>query len=159
MEGVKSQPPREAACRAASGSISQSEVRAYFDSVAPRWNELRQGYFPEEVRAEVIRRLAPHPDMRVADIGSGTGFLAAGLAPLVAEVHCIDSSPAMLEQAREGLKDFSNVRYNLSDGQSLPLAEGSFDAVVANMFLHHALDPASGFRRWLGFSGREDGSF
>lgn len=90
----------------------------------------------------MLRRLAPDQDLRVADVGSGTGFLAAGLAPVVAQVSCVDASPRMLEQARENLKAFANVRYLLSDGERLPLADGSVDAVVANMFLHHAPDPA-----------------
>ena len=41
------------------------------------------------------------PEMVVADIGSGTGFMAAGLAPLVARVYAIDASAAMLEAGRE----------------------------------------------------------
>ncbi len=125
---------------------ASAEVRAYFDAVAPQWDELREGYFPEEVRAEVLRRLDPQPDMLVADVGSGTGFLAAGLAPLVAEVHCVDASAGMLDQARENLEGFANVRYHQAAGESIPIPDGTLDAVVANMYLHHAPDPAKALR-------------
>jgi|GEM_PF-4879452 len=32
-------------------------VREYFDRVAPQWEQLRQGYFTEQVREEVVRRV------------------------------------------------------------------------------------------------------
>lgn len=67
-------------------------ARSYFDRVAPEWNRLRSGYFGEDVRQEALRRVAPRAHMEVADVGSGTGFLAEGLAPRVAKVHCIDVS-------------------------------------------------------------------
>jgi arsenite methyltransferase len=129
-----------AAC--CSGAPTVEQVRGYFDEIAGQWDALRTGFFTDEVRAEVLRRLVPHPDMRVADVGSGTGFLAAGLAPLVARVTCVDASAGMLDQARENLKSFANVRYRQSDGERLPLDDGSVDAIVANMYLHHAPDPA-----------------
>ncbi len=118
------------------------QARDYFDRIADKWDTLRSGYFTEEVRAEVLRRLVPHPDMRVVDVGAGTGFLAIGLAPLVARVHCVDASAAMLDQARRNLAAHANVRYHVSDGERLPLPDASVDAVVANMYLHHAPDPA-----------------
>ncbi len=118
------------------------QVRDYFDQVADKWDALRTGYFTEDVRAEVLRRLVAHPDMRVADVGAGPGFLAAGIAPVVARVHCVDSSAAMLDRAKANLAAFANVRYHVSDGERLPLPDGSVDAVVANMYLHHAPDPS-----------------
>ena len=39
------------------------------------------------------------PSMTVADVGAGTGFIAAGLAPLVKHVHVLDGSAAMLDRS------------------------------------------------------------
>jgi ubiquinone/menaquinone biosynthesis C-methylase UbiE len=86
------------------------------------------------------------PEMTVADIGCGTGFIAAGLAPLVRQVIALDGSPAMLDQARQNLKHFPNIIFQQADGLSLPLPDWSVDAVFANMYLHHCPDPLAAIR-------------
>lgn len=117
-------------------------VQEYFDRVAPQWEQMRQGYFTEQVREEMVRRLGPQPTMRVADVGCGTGFLAEVFAPLVAEVHCLDASAGMLAEAQRRLGRYPNLRFHQADGAHLPLPEGSVEAAVANMYLHHAPNPA-----------------
>ena len=117
-------------------------VRAYFDQVAEEWDEMRAGYFTAAVREMAMAKAYLRPEMVVADVGCGTGFMAEALAPLVARVHAIDSSPEMLRVAQRQLAQFDNVEYHLVEGQVLPLPEASLDALFANMFLHHAPDPA-----------------
>jgi arsenite methyltransferase len=114
---------------------------AYFERVADQWDSLRAGYFKEAVREAAIARAYLRPEMVVADIGTGTGFMAVGLAPLVSQVYAVDGSPAMLEAARRNLVTFANVIYRLADGGSLPFEDGSLDVVFANMYLHHCPDP------------------
>lgn len=121
-------------------------VGEYFDRVAPRWDELREGFFGDVVREEVLRRLGEAARGTVVDVGCGSGFLAAGLAPLAAEVHCVDASAAMLAAARQKLSSFANVRYYRADGASLPLAARTVEAAVANMYLHHCPDPRLALR-------------
>ena len=115
--------------------------REYFGRVARQWDRMRQEYFSDEVREAAIARAGLTSDMVAADVGSGTGFIAAGLAPLVKEVICIDSSPEMLEVARQNLAGFPNVRFEVADGSCLPLPAESVDAAFANMYLHHMPDP------------------
>ena len=62
-----------------------------------------------------------HPDMIVADVGAGTGFVTAGLAPLTKQVYVLDGSSAMLKLAREKLSAFQNLIFQEADGLSLPL--------------------------------------
>lgn len=119
---------------------------AYFERTAEQWDTLRAGYFTEAVRATAIAKAYLRPEMTVADVGAGTGFMAAGLAPLVHEVHVLDGSAAMLAVARRNLAAFSNVIFHEADGQALPLPDGSLDAVFANMYLHHCSDPAAAIR-------------
>ena len=114
----------------------------YFDQVAGEWDNIRAGYFTEAVRESAIAKAYLRPEMAVADVGAGTGFMAAGLAPLVSQVHVIDGSTAMLEVARQNLSQYSNIEYHAADGGSIPLASGSIDVVFANMYLHHCPDPA-----------------
>ncbi len=121
-------------------SMTQASAE-YFEKVAGEWDSLRTGYFGEAVRDAAIARAYLRPEMVVADIGSGTGFMAAGLAPLVAQVYAVDGSAAMLEVGRQNLSGFSNVEHRLADGAALPFEDASLDAVFANMYLHHCPDP------------------
>jgi arsenite methyltransferase len=114
---------------------------AYFERVAGRWDALRSGYFSEAVREAAIAKAYLRPEMVVADVGSGTGFLAAALAPLVRRVYVLDGSPAMLAVAQVNLKEFDNLVYQQAESTALPLPDGSLDAVFANMYLHHCPDP------------------
>jgi arsenite methyltransferase len=113
----------------------------YFDQVAGKWDQLRSGYFTEAVRKTAIQKAYLRSDMDVADVGAGTGFLSAGLAPLVRKVYALDGSAAMLEVARQNLRDFENIVFQKAEGLALPLADASLDAVFANMYLHHCEDP------------------
>jgi arsenite methyltransferase len=121
----------------------------YFQKVAGDWDNLRSGYFSEEVRSAAIAKAYLGPEMVVADIGSGTGFIAAGLAPLVRKAIVLDGSPAMLEVARKNLAQFNNIEYHLAESQSLPLPDGSVDAAFANMYLHHCPDPLAAIQEMV----------
>jgi arsenite methyltransferase len=121
----------------------------YFQRIAGQWDAIRAGYFTESVREAAIRKVDLRPDMVVADVGAGTGFMAAGLAPLVKKVFVLDGSPAMLEIARQNLKDFDNLVFQQSDGLSLPLPDESLEAVFANMYLHHMPDPLAAIREMV----------
>ncbi len=68
----------------------------YFERVAGKWDDLRSGYFSEEVRKSAFAKAYLRPEMVVADVGAGTGFMAEGLAALVYQVHVLDGSAAMI---------------------------------------------------------------
>jgi arsenite methyltransferase len=121
----------------------------YFEKVASDWDKMRKGYFTEAVREAAIHKAHLHPEMTVADVGAGTGFIALGLAPLVKHVHVLDGSSAMLDEARRNLAAFDNVEFHDADGLSLPLPDASMDAVFANMYLHHCPDPLAAIREMV----------
>lgn len=123
--------------------------KTYFDHVAKEWDQQRSEYFTEAVRESAIRKAYLHPDMVVADVGAGTGFISAGLAPLVRRVHLIDGSEKMLEVAKANLSHYQNLEFHLADGQSIPLPDGSLDAIFANMYLHHCPDPLISIREMV----------
>jgi arsenite methyltransferase len=122
---------------------------SYFEKVASQWDDLRTGYFTEAVRKSAIAKAYLHPEMIVADVGAGTGFVAAGLAPLVKKVYILDGSAAMLDIARQNLAQFSNLEFEQADGLTLPLPDASLDAAFANMYLHHCPDPLAAIREMV----------
>ena len=78
-------------------------VKEFFESVAGDWDEIRATFY----NAGVIDALADHAAIgttsTVVDVGTGTGFVAAGLAFRRASLIGVDHSPAMLRVARENL--------------------------------------------------------
>jgi arsenite methyltransferase len=122
---------------------TRAPSREYFDTIAGDWDQLRTGYFSEGVREEIARRLDPRPAWIVADVGSGTGFVASTLVGHVAEVHCVDASAEMLKVAQQRLGGKPGSRFHQAAGDRLPFGDGSLDGVVTNMYLHHTPDPAA----------------
>ncbi len=121
----------------------------YFQQIAGQWDQISAGYFGKPIRDAAIAKAYLRPEMAVADIGAGTGFMAAGLAPLVKRVYVVDGSAAMLDVAKKNLAQFNNVEYHEADGSSLPFPEESLDAIFANMYLHHTMDPLAAIREMV----------
>jgi arsenite methyltransferase len=128
---------------------STNSSSEYFQKIASDWDEISAGYFGPAIHRAAIRRAFLRPEMAVADIGSGTGFLAAALAPLVKRVYAVDASPAMLEIARKNLAQFDNIEFHEADGLTLPFPDESLDAVFANMYLHHMPDPLAAIQEMV----------
>ncbi|BCY17220.1 hypothetical protein hrd7_10690 [Leptolinea sp. HRD-7] len=123
-----------------------TDSRSYFAEVAEQWDEIRSGYFTEHMRDAAIKKAKAASQGVVADIGTGTGFVAAGLAPHAKKVYGFDASPAMLDVARRNLAGYANVELMESPGDHLPLPDNTLDGVFANMFLHHAPEPLNAIK-------------
>ena len=124
---------------------SAKDVQAFFERVATDWDTMRLAYYDERVIEKMAKVANIDESSEIADVGTGTGFVAAGLAPRVKRVIGIDNAAAMLRAARENLDSLgvSNVELLIGDLAELPLADHSVDAAFANMVLHHAVDTAA----------------
>lgn len=123
-----------------------SSSQYYFAEVANEWDEIRSGFFTEAMRDAAIARAGLKETAVVADIGTGTGFVLQGLVNHAAELVGFDESQEMLDVAQRNLATYPHVTLRQAEGQSLPAADNSFDAVFANMYLHHAPQPAAAIR-------------
>lgn len=117
-----------------------NDTREYFNQVAGQWDDMRRQFFGEGVRRTAIAAAGIGPGDVVIDVGTGTGFLAEAALNAGARVIGVDLSEGMLAQvsARLAGRPFEGRQ---STETSLPLGPAEADAVVANMFLHHAEDP------------------
>jgi ubiquinone/menaquinone biosynthesis C-methylase UbiE len=113
------------------------------------WDEMRALDLPAQaVEDALLALIPPGREGRLLDIGTGTGRVLELLAPRVRQALGVDASKAMLALARARLSsaDFAHCAVRLADMYRLPLADHSFDAVVLQMVLHHAEDPAGAVR-------------
>lgn len=122
----------------------EEDNKAYFAQVAPVYDELRKGCYGEALRDILTTRFPLKPGSVVADIGTGTGYLAKKLAETAGLVNAIDISQAMLEVARKDLspKELETIQLIEGDAHDLPLEDDSQDMVYANLLLHHLLEPS-----------------
>lgn len=88
---------------------------------------------PDYAQAAVRWTLAPTPGPRVLDLGAGTGKLTATLVAAGADVVAVEPDPAMLAELRGALPA---VRALSGSAESIPLPDGSVDAVVAGHAMH-----------------------
>ena len=120
--------------------------RKYFETVAPKWDDMRQGFFSETVREKAFETAGAVAGKIAADIGAGSGFVTEGLLGRGLRVIAVDRSEAMLEEMRRKFGEGGAVEYRIGEAESLPLADGSVDCVFANMYIHHVESPSAAIR-------------
>jgi SAM-dependent methyltransferase len=81
----------------------------------------------------------------VLDYGCGHGMAAVVLARCGASVTAFDLSPGYVAEAEERAHaNEVSIRFVVADGEYLPFADESFDAVWGNAILHHLDLPRAG---------------
>ncbi len=123
----------------------RTDSLAFFGRVAGEWDKVRGELFGQHFAMAALPALFP-PQWTVADIGCGTGANAALVAPFVREVICVDQSTPMLDAAKQRLADFGNISFVRAAVEDLPLEDGTVDAVLCLLVLHHVTDPLQGLR-------------
>jgi ubiquinone/menaquinone biosynthesis C-methylase UbiE len=86
-----------------------------------------------------VKMLTSHisRDMKVLEVGCGSGYLTKELVRTQASILAIDVSDDILSIARENVLG-SNLEFRLENAHELSSAEDvSFDTIVGNSVLHH----------------------
>jgi ubiquinone/menaquinone biosynthesis C-methylase UbiE len=112
----------------------------FFSSAAGRWDRLREELFGGRFHLAALAGLLD-PRSVVADLGCGTGPVSAALAPFVARVIAVDSSPAMLRAARRRLRGAGHVELRRGDLEAVPIDDGEADGATMMLVLHHVPEP------------------
>ncbi|MBW2244449.1 MAG: methyltransferase domain-containing protein [Deltaproteobacteria bacterium] len=105
----------------------------------------RLTYRPEQ---DAVLRALPPGKPRVLDVGCGTGLLAERIYRRASGDRVVgcDFSPGMLRRAAQRRSGPEWVR---ADAQSLPFADGSFEAVVSTQALHWVPDQRAALAEFL----------
>lgn len=120
----------------------RGRVRHYFDDAARTWDHYVFTAYDARLR-ERLQRLVPwERTMTVLDVGTGTGFLAEAVAPLVGEVIAVDFSSRMLHIAAQKVAARDHrVSLRQGDAERPPVERGSVDVAICHMLLHHVVSP------------------
>jgi SAM-dependent methyltransferase len=117
---------------------SQADPENFEVSGQANYDQLVRPYLPI-----LLRSRAPG-SCRVAEIGCGIGRMTRCFADNFAEVHALDISPLMIEQARQRLAGRANVHFHVTAGDSLaPLPDATFDLVFSYIVFQHVPSKAA----------------
>jgi SAM-dependent methyltransferase len=99
---------------------------------------------------QAARRFGPTKHLDVLDVGCGPGTIDSFLLGSFRRLVCVDTSPQMLQAARERLPgaDFRQ----LQPGQPLPFEDGEFHLAFFSCVLHHV--PVPDWPRFLAETAR-----
>jgi len=96
------------------------------------------------IRKASIELAQIKPGEKVLDVGCGTGDLtleAKKLAGSTGEVHGIDASPNMIEQAQGKVaKSGVDVSFQVGLIENIEFPENQFDVVLSSLMMHHLPD-------------------
>ena len=103
----------------------------------------RQTISQPYIVAYMTQLLEVEPTARVLEIGTGSGYQAAVLSELVAEVYSIEIVPELAERARQTLTalGYDNVRVMSGDGYAGWPQHAPFDGIVVTAAPDHVPQP------------------
>ena len=93
--------------------------------------------------AFMTQELKPKPTDRVLEVGTGSGYQAAVLAELVAEVYTIEIVKPLAESAEVRLRElgYKNVHVKAGDGYKGWREHAPFDAIIVTAAPDHVPQP------------------
>ena len=110
----------------------ESDVAGFDESGRANFDQLLRPYLPVLLDGRAPRAAC------VAEIGCGVGRMTRWLAEAFGEVHAVDVSTVMLEQARARLAGCPNVRLHLGSGYDLAaIPDASCDLVFSYIVFQH----------------------
>jgi len=123
----------------------RNDSQSFFAGAAGKWDSLRGQLYGRHFSTAACLGLLP-ASLIVADLGCGTGQIAADLAPYVHRVIGIDNSAAMLKSARRRLTNLSNVELRRGELTSIPIDDASCDSALIVLALTYIADPSAAIR-------------
>jgi SAM-dependent methyltransferase len=84
------------------------------------------------------------PEMKVADLGCGEGYLAIEAARWAKRVIAVDRSTTVLDRAKAlaRRRRISNVIWKKGELEKLPMRDAAVDVAMLSQALHHAQNPS-----------------
>lgn len=136
-------------------SEKAGKVAEVFHSVASKYdlmNDLMSLGLHRAWKRFALGLLALRPGLKVLDLASGTGDIAALMSPIVGdngEIVMSDINASMLSVGRDRILDkglSNNIRFALANAEELPFADNQFDRITIGFGLRNVTDKAKALR-------------
>lgn len=131
----------------------KEDMARYWTKRADKFSELRQREFACEKHEQWIHELEKHlpkeNNLRILDIGTGTGFFAFLLAEKGHRVTGIDITPKMIEKARKTAEQLSlPVEFAVMDAENPQFEPNSFDVIVTRKLTWTLPNLPKAYKTW-----------
>lgn len=125
----------------------KNEAKAFYAFLSQVYDYIvNPGHWTVDMRDAALLPADLHSrDLKVVDVGGGTGFCTQGIVKHVAQEHVtlLDQSPQQLAKAR-GKKDLEGVTIMEGDAEDLPFEDDTFDRYVSAGSIEYWPDPQRG---------------
>jgi protein-L-isoaspartate O-methyltransferase len=117
-----------------------AEVQAHYATFP---EESRLSFGPDRLEfertKEILSRFLPPPPARIVDVGGAAGVYSLWLAGKGYEVHLVDASPRLVEEARKRSAQSATplASMTVGDARQLQQADGSAAAILVMGPLYH----------------------
>lgn len=114
------------------------DLAGFDESGRANYDQLVRPYLP------ILLDGRPAQSCRALEIGCGVGRMTRWAAESFGEVHGVDVAPAMIDRARDRLRDRGNVTLHVGSGYDLGFAaDESFDLVFSYIVFQHIPERAA----------------
>jgi len=140
-------PPHNPDGSAGAGDSSHAaRIHDQFTQQAERFARSSELHSDAQIRL-IVEATAPRPDDESLDVACGPGTVVAAFATRIRRAVGLDTTEAMLNQARALAvqRKLDNAEWYLGDVYRLPFADRSFDIVSCRFAFHHFQEPAEAF--------------
>lgn len=113
---------------------------AVWNSGGARYEDISRGI--ADSIEHCVLRLAPQPGEKILDLATGTGWTSRIVKRRGASVTGVDMGADLIATASERARDEGlDITYRVGDAESLPFADGEFDAVISTCGVMFASRP------------------
>jgi len=112
-----------------------------------QWYNSKLGSFVDRVETELAFKLfKPHKEMKILDVGCGTGNFSVKLAEMGCKVVGIDLSEKMLNIARAKIKEDLDLEFHKMDACKLEFSDEEFDGVISMAAFEFINEPEKAYK-------------
>jgi len=129
-------------------------IASYWNTRANAFLKLRQQEFNSNKNPLWLREITDKvlllPQMKILDVGCGTGFFSLLLAKQGAVVTGIDLSPEMIAKSQAWAKaEKQAIDFRVMDAEQLVFPDNTFDLVISRNVTWDLPHPIEAYRQWL----------
>lgn len=126
----------------------KNEAKAFYAFLSQVYDYIvNPGHWTSDMREDALQPAQlDSPDLKVVDVGGGTGFCTQGIVKagvVPTNITLIDQSPQQLDKAR-GKADLQGVTILEGDAEDLPFPADSFDRYVSAGSIEYWPEPQRG---------------